>query len=126
MASYLFKAPLNIDIHLDGEDARQYYEFSPSPDRKEKALVFEDGESVRGKAIIRPKDGRKIEHSGIKVQMIGTIELQSERGTTNDFLSLVQELSASGELQSVQEYDFEFKKVEKPYESFFGSIVKLR
>jgi hypothetical protein len=32
-----------------------------------------DGESVKGAVTIRPKDGKRLEHTGIKVQFIGTI-----------------------------------------------------
>ena len=32
-----------------------------------------DGESVKGAMTIRPKDGKRLEHTGIKVQFIGTI-----------------------------------------------------
>jgi vacuolar protein sorting-associated protein 26 len=39
---------------------------------------------------------------------------------------MAQELVAPGELRSTVEYDFEFKNVEKQYESYFGINVKLR
>ena len=32
-----------------------------------------DGESVKGAVTVRPKDGKRLEHTGIKVQFIGTI-----------------------------------------------------
>lgn len=32
--------------------------------------------------------GKKLEHQGIRVQLLGQIELKSERGAPNDFLSL--------------------------------------
>lgn len=37
-----------------------------------------------------------------------------------------QELSAAGELRGAQTFDFEFKNVEKQYESYNGINVKLR
>jgi hypothetical protein len=35
--------------------------------------LYLDGESVKGQVTVRPKDGKRLEHTGIKVQFIGTI-----------------------------------------------------
>ena len=53
-------------------------------------------------------------------------ELFYDRGNHYEFLSLAQELAAPGELRSAQTFDFEFKNVEKQYESYHGINVKLR
>lgn len=37
---------------------------------------------------VTPLTTKRVEHSGIKVQLIGQIELASERGTPHDFVSL--------------------------------------
>ena len=50
----------------------------------------------------------------------------SDRGTNHEFLSLGQELAAPGDLQHPQTFDFNFKNVEKQYESYNGINVKLR
>lgn len=49
-----------------------------------------------------------------------------DRGNHYEFLSLGQELAAPGDLQHPQAYDFNFKNVEKQYESYNGINVKLR
>lgn len=49
-----------------------------------------------------------------------------DRGNHYEFLSLNQELAAPGELQHPQTFDFNFKNVEKQYESYNGINVKLR
>lgn len=73
MASF-FKPVCDIEIRLDGEDARDMVEFKTGgKDRKEKAPLYKDGESVKGTVIVRPKDGKKLEHTGIKVNLIGSI-----------------------------------------------------
>lgn len=38
----------------------------------------------------------------------------------------MQELATPGEMRSAQTFDFEFKNVEKQYESYHGINVKLR
>lgn len=49
-----------------------------------------------------------------------------DRGNHYEFLSLVQELAAPGDLQHPQTFDFNFKNVEKQYESYNGINVRLR
>lgn len=49
-----------------------------------------------------------------------------DRGNHYEFLSLVQELASPGEMRAAQNFDFEFKNVEKQYESYNGINVKLR
>ncbi|EXF78193.1 vacuolar protein sorting-associated protein 26 [Colletotrichum fioriniae PJ7] len=151
--SYFFSTPVDIDIVLEDADERSMVDVKLDKNRREKAPLYMDGESVKGAVTIRPKDGKRLEHTGIKVQFIGTIGVFSERATpttsppfspnTNtsiflsaemffdrgnhyEFLSLVQELAAPGELQHPQTFDFNFKNVEKQYESYNGINVKLR
>lgn len=49
-----------------------------------------------------------------------------DRGNHYEFLSLGQELAAPGDLQHPQTFEFNFKNVEKQYESYNGINVKLR
>ena len=53
-------------------------------------------------------------------------EMFFDRGNHYEFLSLGQELAAPGELQHPQTFEFNFKNVEKQYESYNGINVKLR
>ena len=53
-------------------------------------------------------------------------EMFYDRGNHYEFLSLVQELAAPGELHHPQTFPFNFKNVEKQYESYNGINVKLR
>ena len=41
-------------------------------------------------------------------------------------MSLSQELAAPGEMRQAQTFDFNFKAVEKQFESYIGINVKLR
>lgn len=72
--SYFFSTPVDIDILLeDDTDDRQMIDLKLEKNRREKAPLYMDGESVKGAVTIRPKDGKRLEHTGIKVQFIGTI-----------------------------------------------------
>ncbi|KAL6869126.1 vacuolar protein sorting-associated protein 26 [Amphichorda felina] len=124
--SYFFSTPVDIDIVLEDTDDRSMVDVKLDKNRREKAPLFMDGESVKGAVTVRPKDGKRLEHTGIKVQFIGTIEMFFDRGNHYEFLSLNQELAAPGELQHPQTFDFNFKNVEKQYESYNGINVKLR
>lgn len=53
-------------------------------------------------------------------------ELFYDRGNHYEFSSLQQELAVPGELRASTTLDFEFKNVEKMYESYHGINVKLR
>jgi vacuolar protein sorting-associated protein 26 len=71
--SYFFATPVDIDIVLEDGDDRSMVDVKLDKNRREKAPLFMDGESVKGAVTIRPKDGKRLEHTGIKVQFIGTI-----------------------------------------------------
>ena len=111
-------------------------EFSDEGTRAKKSLssnagtgllpVFASSEAVRGAVEIRVPAGKKIEHLGIKVELIGQIEMYYDRGNFTDFTSLVRELDSPGVLLRDQRYQFDFGSVDKPYESYNGLNVRLR
>lgn len=71
--SRFFATPVDIDIVLEDADDRPTVSMKLDKDRLEKAPLYADGESVKGAVTIRPKDNKRLEHTGIKVQFIGTI-----------------------------------------------------
>lgn len=71
--SLFFSTPLDIDIVLEDSDDRPTVDAKLEKNRREKVPLYLDGESVKGQVTIRPKDGKRLEHTGIKVQFIGTI-----------------------------------------------------
>lgn len=72
------------------------------------------------------KPGNKLEHQGIKIELIGQIELFYDRGNHHEFASLVKELARPGDLIQNTSYPFEFANVEKPFEVYGGANVRLR
>jgi vacuolar protein sorting-associated protein 26 len=73
MASFFFSAPVDIDIVLEDADEREAVDIKLDKNRREKAPLYLDEESIKGAVTIRPKDGKRLEHTGIKVQFIGVI-----------------------------------------------------
>lgn len=73
MTSLFFSTPVDIDVVLEDSDERQTVDVKLDKGRRERVPLYQDGESVKGAVTIRPKDGKRLEHTGIKVQSIGTI-----------------------------------------------------
>jgi Vacuolar protein sorting-associated protein 26 len=48
MAAYFFQSPLDIDVKLDGEEARKQVEIKGEKERVSSCPVYYDGESVGG------------------------------------------------------------------------------
>lgn len=71
--SLFFGSGVDIDVVLEDTDDRQTVDVKLDKNRREKAPLYMDGESVKGLVTIRPKDGKRLEHTGIKVQFIGVI-----------------------------------------------------
>ena len=71
--SLFFGPGLDIDVVLEDSDDRAMIDMKMEKSRREKAPLYMDGESVKGAVTVRPKDGKRLEHTGIKVQFIGVI-----------------------------------------------------
>ena len=78
--SLFFGSGVDIDVVLEDTDDRQHIDVKLDKNRREKAPLYMDGESVKGLVTVRPKDGKRLEHTGIKVQFIGVIGQQHRAG----------------------------------------------
>lgn len=157
-----FGQSADIDVIFDDIESRKSAEVKTEDGKKEKYLLYYDGETVSGKVsmlfieclyltnesqinfiysvfsccylqhthtqvnVTLKKPGSKLEHQGIKVELIGQIELYYDRGNHHEFVSMVKELARPGDLIQNTSYPFEFANVEKPYEVYVGSNVRLR
>lgn len=74
MASFFsFSSPVEVDVRLEGQDERQLVEVKGEKDVKQSCPVYFDGESVKGQALVRVRDGKGVKHDGIKVEFVGSI-----------------------------------------------------
>ncbi|KAG8041060.1 hypothetical protein G9C98_002048 [Cotesia typhae] len=126
MSFFGFGQSAGLEIILNGADTRKTAEIKSEDGKKERHFLYYDGETVSGKVIVSLRKAGKLEHQGVKVEFIGQIELYYDRGNHHEFTSLVKELARPGELTHNTEYTFEFANVEKPFESYTGSNVRLR
>ncbi|KAJ1632979.1 vacuolar protein sorting-associated, partial [Pavlovales sp. CCMP2436] len=115
-----------IDIRFDEAETRKRVPVTVGG--KTTALyLFLAQDDVRGTVHVDPPRGKsRLEHMGIKIELIGRIEVASERSGKSEFTSLVRELEPPGELLGARTFPFEFCNVEKQYESYDGINVRLR
>lgn len=92
----------------------------------EQLPLFSSKDTICAEVKIANQPGKKLDHSGIRVQLLGQIELASERGHPQDFLGLVRDLAAPGDISTQQSYQAEFANVEMQYDSHRGIQVRLR
>lgn len=94
--------------------------------KPETVPVFQSGDSLSGEVVITPPPGKKLEHAGVKIELIGQIELYSDRGSASDFLSLARDLDTPGEVVEAHYLPFNFGQPELQYESYVGINAKVR
>ncbi|VDK84190.1 unnamed protein product [Litomosoides sigmodontis] len=123
-AFFGFGQAAEISIKLDDADNRKVAKIRCEEGGQETHFLFYDGETISGTVGVAVK--KKFDHQGIRIEFIGQIELNYDRGNQHDFITLMKELARPGELTQNAVFRFEFPKVEKPYESYVGANVKLR
>ncbi|EJS43171.1 pep8p [Saccharomyces arboricola H-6] len=156
--SIFFKSPIDIEILFDNEESRKHVDIaarssnSSYKSMKESLPVYEDGESLGGIVTLRVRDGKKVDHLGIKVSVIGSIDMIKSHGSGNSatkkptsttsssssngsidvrknsvdqFLCQSYDLCAAGELQHSQSFPFLFRDLSKRYESYKGRNVDV-
>uniref|UniRef100_A0A061R195 Vacuolar protein sorting-associated protein 26 n=2 Tax=Tetraselmis sp. GSL018 TaxID=582737 RepID=A0A061R195_9CHLO len=123
-----FGAPCEVSLEFERTDSEPLRTASVKQrdgEAKELAL-FSGGDGVAGKVTVMPTSAKKVEHSGMKVQLLGQIELASDRHHPHEFVALVRELAPPGELCQRETMAFEFSSVEMQYDSYEGAQVRLR
>lgn len=121
-----FKPPCNVKVSFVDESTRKRVPWKKKNGQILMVPLFQSLENIVGEVIIDPLPGKKIEHMGVKIELLGQIEMYFDRGNFYDFTSLVRELDVPGEILERKTYPFEFSTVEMPYESYNGINVRLR
>lgn len=89
-----------------------------------KIPVYRGDDKISGRIDVRSR--KKFEHQGIKVELVGLIEVAGEAGQSSTFMSNGLDLEPPGTKTEDQVYNFAFAIFQKPYESYYGNSVKLR
>jgi hypothetical protein len=90
-----------------------------------KIPIFTENDDISGIVHIKRNSGKEFKHTGIKIVLVGSIELFYEKKLTSEFTSISRELEPLGSLTQDKDYKFHFKNFEKQYESYYGSQVRL-
>lgn len=88
--------------------------------------MYTTGDTVKGTVTIKPTSNKKVEHQGIRIELLGQVELFFDRGNYYDFLALSRELEPAGDVSGDVELPFEFKSCDMQHESYTGINVRLR
>ena len=83
-----------ITVNFAGSDVRPTKRISGDASTGPAVPVFASGEPVKGMVTIEVTPGKRMEHLGIKIELVGQIEMFYDRGNFHDFTSLVRELDA--------------------------------
>mmetsp|Transcript_7369 Transcript_7369/g.18602 ORF Transcript_7369/g.18602 Transcript_7369/m.18602 type:complete len:299 (-) Transcript_7369:110-1006(-) len=121
-----FGSSCQVSIAFDDATSRRTQEIRKKDGTTEKLFVFEGRDTVAGRVSIKLQPGKRIEHSAIRVELVGAIEMAYDRGNHYEFLALCRELSNAGEITFDQVFPFKFENVEKQYDSYNGTNVRLR
>ncbi|KAI9026641.1 vacuolar protein sorting-associated protein 26-domain-containing protein [Phycomyces nitens] len=120
MLAAIFGSPVSIEIQITDIKGRKRSQLKPQEDLP----IFFAQEPVRGRVLIGlPKD-QFLDHQGIRVECIGRIS--TTRTKDYDFLYLSQELIGPKKQMKSIGFEFGFMNVNKPFESYYGTQIKLR
>jgi vacuolar protein sorting-associated protein 26 len=116
-----------LDIIIDELSDRKRTAISEKNGEITKLATFYDRESVTGKVIINLNKTKKLEHTGIKIELIGLIEHVQDKKNLSRFIALAKDLEPPGTLTTeITNLTFSFTNVEKQYETYRGNNMMVR
>lgn len=125
MLGGLFGSTCTCDLTLDAEPNRKTAPLGK--DKKgERAYIYTDGEDVAGTAVVSVRPGKKLDHQGIKVELIGQVEMLHDKSGSYDFFSVTKELEPPGSMFESKQFKWKFGAVDKQNETYYGINVRLR
>lgn len=125
--SFLFSTPVTAMINLDDAMSRPKVTVKYKKGPTEELFRFTNHDNIRGTVTFVPKDGKRVEHMGIRVQLIGQIETPADHGVHFEFVSLLCTLQEAGAIQGTGvTLPFEFQNADLVNESYNGPNVRLR
>ncbi|XP_072995866.1 vacuolar protein sorting-associated protein 26B-like isoform X4 [Typha latifolia] len=83
-----FRPPCNIRITFSDGKTRKKVSVKKENGQAAMLPLFHSQENIVGEVCIEPNQGKKIEHNGVKIELLGQIELYFDRGNFYDFTSL--------------------------------------
>lgn len=125
MLSGLFSTGCTLDLAIDYQKGRKTC-FLNREKKGERAYVFADEEEVTGTAVVTLKPGRKLDHLGIRVELVGEIQLLKDATAPYSFFTMSKDLESPGTLYESQMYKWRFHGADTSHETYWGANVRLR
>ena len=85
-----------------------------------------DDDDLGGTIELKLNKTKKFEHTGIKIELIGHVEILYDKSLSSDFMSMGKELEPTGFLYEDKTYKFMFAKFDKEVETFNGNAAKIK
>ena len=122
----MFKKP-ECHITFNEGKHRHRHKLRDSNKNSNRFPTFFSEDDVSGKfELIKPSDSN-FDYSSITVELVGLVEIYKDPKSSIRFLSLSKDISKNGSLSNdTTSYNFLFKKVKLPYESYKGDTVGCR
>jgi len=127
MSLFGFGASADIRIELKNEDKLKRVTVKNELGQSEELVLLTGNEDIFGTVVVDVTKNKVVDHLGVKIELIGLIEYTYDKSSPYEFLSLTRELdSQPGQLSDSRRYPFEFVGVEKQWDTYSGSYIKLR
>lgn len=126
MLATIFGSVCSLDLNIDHDPNRKMCPLGRDKKGGERAYIFTDGEDLSGSASVTIKPGRKVDHQGIKVELIGQVDMIYDRSNSYDFFSITKDLEPPGTLCESKQFKWKFGSVDKQQETYHGMNVRLR
>ncbi|KAK2196381.1 bifunctional Vacuolar protein sorting protein 26 related/Arrestin-like [Babesia duncani] len=114
----------SLDIDIDADPSRPFVYIDPFH-KGAKCPVFSDGEDISGTAFITLHPGKRLEHSGIKVELIGQSDTLYNKSGIYNFFVMSREIEPAGTLLESKQYRWKFPLVGIENDSYWGVNIRL-
>ena len=127
---------VSIDINLEDTFHPNTLFLSNSHNNKFECPTYYNNDPIKGSVQITLNSYSKtnMHHSGVKIELIGEIDInldknednQNNNNNFNRFLLLTKNLSTKGILKKENNFNFEFKSKEYPYDTYIGDKFSIK
>jgi vacuolar protein sorting-associated protein 26 len=121
-----FGGTASVDINIDPNVRKKTALFFDKARNKIKLPVYTGDDDISGVVEVKLQGTKRLEHLGIRIELVGHLEMYTDKALSTDFMSMAKELEPAGALVDNKVYRFMFPKFEKAYETFYGSSGSVR
>jgi len=125
MLGGMFGGSASVDVIFEVDSFRKTAAIGK--DKKgDRAYIYADGEDVCGTADVSVRPNKKIDHQGVKVELIGQVEVLNDKSASYDFFCISKDVEPPGTLFESKQYKWKFGAVDLQSDTYWGINVKLR